>query len=104
MATTKEYMDFVLEQLPVPVRCRKMFGEYLVYLQDKPVLQVCDNTVYVKKLPELEPLLRDAPCGAPYAGSKEHYILDIENRPLTEQVLQNAWAATPLPRKRKSKQ
>ena len=47
MATTKDYLDYVLERLPEPeaARCRKMFGEYMVYLNDRPVLLVCDNTV-----------------------------------------------------------
>lgn len=53
MATTASYLAFVLEQLPPlwDVRSRKMFGEYMVYLNEKPVLLVCDNTVFVKKLP-----------------------------------------------------
>ena len=72
-----------------------MFGEYLVYLNEKPVLLVCDNTVFVKKLPELAALLHDAPCGLPYDGAKEHYILDIENRPLLAAVLPLLEAATP---------
>ena len=53
MATSADYLAFVLEQLPPlwDVRSRKMFGEYMVYLNEKPVLLVCDNTVFVKKLP-----------------------------------------------------
>ena len=42
MATTKEYIQFVLEQLDGidDVTCKKMFGEYMVYVQEKPVLMV----------------------------------------------------------------
>lgn len=51
MATSQDYLDFVLEQLPPlwSIRSRKMFGEYMVYLNDKPILMLCDNTVFVKK-------------------------------------------------------
>ena len=37
MATTKEYVDFCVEQLPThyDIRYRKMFGEYMIYLNDK---------------------------------------------------------------------
>ena len=51
MATTKEYIQFVLEQLDGidDVTCKKMFGEYMVYVQEKPVLIVCDNCPMVKK-------------------------------------------------------
>lgn len=51
MATTPEFIENLLEQLSDvgELRARKAFGEYLVYVDDKFVLTVCDNTVYVKK-------------------------------------------------------
>lgn len=89
MATTKDYLDYVLERLPEPeaARCRKMFGEYMVYLNDRPVLLVCDNTVFVKRLPELADLMKSAPTGVPYSGSKEHYILDMDDTERAAAVL-----------------
>ena len=103
MATSDAYLTFVLEQLPPlwSVRTRKMFGEYMVYLNEKPVISLCDNTVFVRKLPVLAELMRQAPCGYPYEGAKEHYILDVEDHDLTERVLTLAEAATPLPKPRK---
>lgn len=103
MATSPEYLAFVLEQLPPlwEVRSKKMFGEYMIYLNDKPVMTLCDNTVFVKKLPVLSEILADAPCGYPYEGAKESYILDVEDHDLTERVLLAAEAATPLPKPRK---
>ncbi len=103
MATTKEYLDFILEQLSgIPgIDYKKMFGEYLIYRNGKPALLVCDNTVFVKKLPELATLLPDAPEGLPYEGTKPHYILDVENRELTEKVLEIVERVTPFPKKRK---
>ena len=82
MATSKEYIEFVCDQLRGvdSVTYKKMFGEYLVYVNEKPIFIVCDNTVMVKKVPELADLMRDAPEGFPYDGAKMHYILDIENR------------------------
>ena len=89
MATTKDYLDYVLERLPEPeaARYRKMFGEYMVYLNDRPVLLVCDNTVFVKRLPELADLMKSAPTGVPYSGSKEHYILDMDDTERATAVL-----------------
>ena len=103
MATTKDYLDYVLERLPEPeaARCRKMFGEYMVYLNDRPVLLVCDNTVFVKRLPELADLMKSAPTGVPYSGSKEHYILDDTERAAA--VLAVLERVTPLPKPRKKK-
>ena len=80
-----------------------MFGEYMVYVNDKPVLLVCDNTVYVKRLPEIEELMSDAECGVPYDGAKEHYILDIENSELTAKVVEILEQITPISKKRSKK-
>ena len=103
MATTPEYLEFVLEQLPPlwSLRSRKMFGEYMIYLNDKPILTLCDNTVFVKKLPVLGDIMANSACGCPYEGAKVHYILDVEDHGLTERVLTLAEAATPVPKLRK---
>lgn len=103
MATSVEYIEYVCEQIggEYSVRYKKMFGEYMVYLNDKPVLLVCDNTVYVKKLAELAEVMANAECGFPYDGAKKHYILDMEDRELTEKALQIAENAMPLPKKKK---
>lgn len=103
MTTSQDYLDFVLEQLPPlwSIRSRKMFGEYMVYLNDKPILMLCDNTVFVKKLPVLDEIMVNSPCGCPYEGAKESYLLDIEDRDLTERVLTLAEAATSVPKPRK---
>ena len=107
MATTKEYIDFVCEQIERygEVRNRKMFGEYMAYLNEKPVLLVCDNKVLVIKLPEIEPVMNEfnAECGFPYDGAKEHFILDIENRELLDKVIPFLEEITPIPKKKKSK-
>ena len=65
MATSEEYLTFVCEQIARfgAVRYRKMFGDATVYLDDKPILLVCDNTVFVKCLPETAALLSDAGTG-----------------------------------------
>ena len=80
MATTKDYIEYVCERLHGAggLRYRKMFGEYMVYVNDKPVLLVCDNTVFVKIVPELDALMAGAECGLPYEGAKEHYLLNPE--------------------------
>lgn len=102
MATDLSYIQFVCEQLHGvdDVRYKKMFGEYMVYVQDKPVLLVCDNTVFVKQLPQLEELMKDAETGLPYEGTKPHYVLDIENEQLTQEVVKLLTEITPLPKKR----
>ena len=105
MATSLDYIEFVCEQISGigEIRYRKMFGEYMVYVNDKPVLLVCDNTVYIKKLPELESLMHAAECGVPYEGAKEHYILDIDNTEQAKEAASILGKITPLPKKKSKK-
>ena len=101
MATSEAYIQYVCDQAAGAgaLRCRKMFGEYMVYVNEKPLLTVCDDTVYVKRLPELA----DAQTGAPYEGAKEHYILDADDREKLLRVLAILEPLTPVPQPRRRK-
>ena len=103
MATTREYADAVCMRL-VPfgdVRSRKMFGEYVIYVNEKPIFTVCDNTVFVKKIPEVSSLFENCESGFPYDGAKEHFVLDIENKELSSKVLSTLEKVIPVPKKKK---
>lgn len=105
MATSLDYIEFVCEQIAGvgALRYRKMFGEYMVYVNDKPLLLVCDNTVFVKILPELSELMSGAETALPYEGGKEHYILDVEDKALAKAVIGILEPITPLPKTKKKK-
>ena len=80
-----------------------MFGEYMVYVDDKPILLVCDNTVFVKILPCLDGLMTTAEKGQPYDGAKEHYLLDIDNSELTREVIAALLPVVPVPKPQKKR-
>jgi len=109
MASTQDYIEFVCDQVrdagisAASIRHKKMFGEYMVYINDRPVLLVCDNTVFVKQLDCLAELMTDADRGYPYDGAKEHYILEIENSELAGAVITALEKVTPVPKPRKKK-
>lgn len=102
MATSVDYIEFVYEQIRGMgrIRYRKMFGEYCVYVNDKPILLVCDNTVFVKKAEEIAEYMQNAETGFPYDGAKEHYILDIENGEICREVIAILEEVTQLPKKK----
>ena len=52
MSTSLDYIEFVCSQIDSVgiVSHKKMFGEYMVYVNAKPVFLVCDSTVYIKML------------------------------------------------------
>lgn len=105
MATSVDYIEFVCDQIrgTGEIRYKKMFGEYMVYVNEKPVLLVCDGTVYVKKLDCIEQQMKMAETGTPYSGAKEHYILDVENSEFCKEIVLALEKATPLPKPRKKK-
>ena len=105
MASSADYVEYVCEQLQGTgdVRFRKMFGDYMIYVNDKPLVLVCDNSAYVKMVPEAAALLQDAPTGVPYEGAREHYLLDIDNRELAHAVIAVLESITPLPKPRRPK-
>lgn len=106
MATTEDYILFVCEQIKGigDIRYRKMFGEYMVYINDKPLLLVCDNTVYVKKLDCILLKMENASVGVPYNGAKEHFILDIDNTDFSKEILSILEQTIPVPKPKKKKQ
>ncbi|MDR1936451.1 MAG: transcriptional regulator, partial [Candidatus Accumulibacter sp.] len=56
MATSLDFIEYVCERIHGTgnIRYRKMFGEYLVYINEKPILLVCDGCVFVKIVPCLD--------------------------------------------------
>lgn len=105
MASSVEFVEFVCEQLEGTgvVRSRKMFGDYTVYVDDRPVILVCDDIAYVAMHEELEEPLAGCPTGIPYPGARERYILDIDDRELTREVIKVVLPLTPIPKKRTKK-
>lgn len=105
MATDLSFIEYILEQLQGigDLRYRKMFGEYMVYVNDKPVMTVCDNTIFVKQHDCIAEPMQNAKTGHPYDGAKLHYILDIDDTEFAKSILLQLEAVTPLPKKRQPK-
>lgn len=103
MATSVDYIAFICEQISGVgvLRYKKMFGEYIIYVNDKPILLVCDSTVYVKQHECISEQMKGAESGIPYKGAKEHYILDIEDTVFSKEIIETLEKVTPLPKPRK---
>lgn len=105
MATSLDFIEYVCEQISSvgAIRYKKMFGEYMVYVNEKPILLICDNTVFVKILDCIGEKMKDAEKGFPYSGAKEHYILDIDNSEFSKEIIALLEPITPLPKPKKKK-
>ena len=76
MASSKEYVDFILEQCE-GLTARAMMGEYVLYYGGMVVGGVYDNRLLVKPTPSTKKRMPNAPMELPYEGAKE--MLLVEN-------------------------
>jgi TfoX/Sxy family transcriptional regulator of competence genes len=81
MASDLSYVEYVIDQIKTSgtITYKKMFGEYLLYLNSKPVVMVCDNQAFVKMLDCIKSLMENAETGFPYDSAKEHYIVNADD-------------------------
>lgn len=101
MATSKEYIEYVCDQMKSwNPKYKKMFGEYMVYIDDKPLFTVCDDTVFVKEADCIKEMMKDAETGFPYDGAKECYIVDIDNKELLDKIIPVIEKVIPVPVRR----
>lgn len=103
MACSYDFIEFVCDTLaPLgEVRYRKMMGDYVIYVNDKCVMTVCDNIAYVKMLPCIAELMADAETGRPYEGAKENYVINFQNQQKVLKMIQVLWEELPFPRTKK---
>ena len=91
MASSRDYLEYVLEQLSEAdaVRYRPMMGEYLIYCRNKLVGGVYDDRFLVKPTRSAVALLPDAPREEPYPGGKAMLLVtEMENKSLLQKLLE----------------
>ena len=104
MASTKEYLDFVLEQLSGldEVSFRAMMGEYILYYRGKVFGGIYDDRLLVKPVPTAVKLMPDATMDLPYDGAKEMILMDdVDNREFLCELVKAMYEELPVPRKKK---
>ncbi len=95
MASSKEYVDYVLEQCS-GLSARAMMGEYVLYYGDKVVGGVYDNRLLVKPTPSAIMLMPKAPHELPYEGAKEMLLVEnIENRTFLNKLFESMYDELP---------
>ena len=106
MATSSATITHLADTLSaLPLRFTKMFGEYAVYLDDKVLGFVCDDTFFLKTTPSSRALLPDAEQGEAYPGSKPYLIFSeaLDDPDQAVRVLRAVAADLPPPKPKKSK-
>ncbi|SFQ46110.1 TfoX/Sxy family protein [Pseudobutyrivibrio ruminis] len=104
MASSKEYLDFILEQLSEldDISYRAMMGEYIIYYRGKIVGGIYDDRFLVKNVKAASELMPDASLELPYEGAKEMFLVDdIDNKSFLKELLEAMYEELPEPKKKK---
>ena len=104
MASSKEYLDFILEQLSEleDVTYRAMMGEYVIYYGGKIVGGIYDDRFLVKPTKFAMAMMPDAEMELPYEGAKKMLLVNnVEDRDFLRELLEGMYGELPAPRMKK---
>ena len=102
MASSKEYLDFILEQLSEleEITYRSMMGEYIVYYRGKIVGGIYDDRFLVKPVKSAIAYMPNAKYELPYDGAKE-MLLDVDNKEFLNGLFNSMYDDLPVPKLKK---
>ena len=103
MASSKEYLDFIMEQLSLleDVSYRAMMGEYIIYYKGKVIGGIYDDRFLVKPTRAAYALMPNAEKESPYDGAKEMLLVDnVENREFLKELFDTMYEELPTAKKR----
>ena len=104
MASSAQYLDFILEQLSLldGISHRAMMGEYILYYQGRVFGGIYDDRFLVKITPSALALLPDAARELPYDGAKEMLLVDnVEDRAFLRELVARMAPELPAPKRKK---
>ena len=103
MASSKEYLEFILEQLSLldEITYRAMMGEYIIYYRGKIVGGIYDDRFLVKQTKSALALMPEAGLELPYEGAKEMILVEeVDNREFLKELLDAMYPELPAPKKK----
>lgn len=103
MASCKEYLDFILEQLSglEDIRYRAMMGEYIIYYRGKIVGGIYDDRLLVKPVKAALAMMPEAVSELPYEGAREMLLVDrVDSREFLPELFKAMYDELPAPGKK----
>ena len=104
MASSKQYLAFILDQLSglEEVTFRPMMGEYILYYRGRIFGGIYDDRFLVKPTASARRLMPDARSELPYEGAKEMLLVDnVEDRNFLKELVEAMVSELPEPKKRR---
>lgn len=106
MAPTKEYLNFILDQLSdlEEISYRAMMGEFIIYYRSKIVGGIYDNRFLVKPVKSAIDYMPQATYELPYNGAKEMLLVEeVENKEFLTGLLKAMYDELPIQKSRTQK-
>ena len=103
MASSKEYLELVLEQLSEldEITYKVMMGEYIIYYRGKIVGGIYDDRFLVKPTKSAKAMMPDADMELPYEGAKEMILVDdVDDREFLRELVEAIYEELPASKKR----
>lgn len=104
MASSKAYLDFILDQLSGldEISYRSMRGEYIIYYRGKVIGGIYDDRFLVKPTKSAAAMMPDADLELPYEGANVMLLVDdVENREFLRELFENMYDELPAVKKKK---
>ena len=105
MASSKEYLEYITEQLSEceGLTFRGMMGEYILYCKGKIVGGIYDDRFLVKPTKAAITLMPDAGREIPYEGAKEMLLVDeVDNKDFLRKLIEAIYDELPAPKTKKT--
>ena len=106
MASSKEYLAYILEQLSEleDIRYRAMMGEYILYYREKVVGGIYDDRFLIKNVKSARERMLDASLERPYEGAKEMLLVEnVEDKEFLTRLFKAIYDELPSPKPKKKK-
>ena len=103
MASSKEYLAFILEQLSEidGITYRSMMGEYIIYHHGKIAAYLCDDRLLVKNISCAAKMMPDSVLEPPYEGAKPMLLVDnVDDKQFLKALFETMYPELPEPKKK----
>ena len=104
MASSKAYLNFILDQLTGldGITHRVMMGEYILYYRGKTAAYICDDRLLAKPVEAARTLLPNAPMEPPYEGAKDMLLVEnVDDGAFLRRLLEAMYDELPAPKLKK---
>lgn len=104
MASRKEFVEYICEQLSTigDITYKSMMGEYLIYVNGKYTVGICEDQMFLKPVEKVRPMLKEVIEMPMYEGAKPSFLIeDTEDKEYLCKIVQTTYNELPVPKTKK---